>query len=159
MCSGQCLRGGGQWVLVLEPLAAMPTGRVQRDTITCGAAVRACGKGGEWLKPWEWSWALEPLAEVSRGIALQNTIKHIAAISACAWGGDWSRAVSLLASLADGRLVKFTITHYMASRTWGGSGFSCQAQQQRHSQWFTITYNAAIVACSNGHTASGSWPR
>ena len=53
-------------------------------TITCNAAIIACGKGREWPR------ALDVLSVMARSSIQIDTITYNAAVSACEKGGEWA---------------------------------------------------------------------
>ena len=53
-------------------------------TITCNAAISACGKGREWPR------ALDVLGVMARSSIQIDTITDNAAVSACEKGGEWA---------------------------------------------------------------------
>ena len=64
---------------------------IDKDTITCNAAIRACEQWGEALALW---------SSMAEGVVDENTITCNAAVSACEQRGRWGEALALRSSMA-----------------------------------------------------------
>ena len=66
----------------MAPLCTLARDRVDMDTITCGAAISACEKGGEW------GLAMAFVSRLATDRAHTDTITCATAISACDRDGE-----------------------------------------------------------------------
>ncbi|CAK0789454.1 unnamed protein product [Prorocentrum cordatum] len=75
--------------------------RVSPSVVTCGAAVSACERGGQWARALA---VLRELGGLRVEVCLSDVIAYSAAISACARGRRWENAVELFAEMCRGRV-------------------------------------------------------
>ena len=126
-------RKGGK---VQGPLVQGPHDKIEKDTITCSAAMRACEKG-----------------EVLLTEALEDTITCSAAMSACEKGGVLTEALTPLSSMANDKIEKDTITCSAAMSACEKGGVLTEALTPLSSmasdkiEKDTVTCSAAMSAC------------
>ena len=96
---------GSEWAQALQALGKMAANRVEMNTTTFGAAVSACEKDSQWLQ------AGEPLGMSLHELVQFYIITYSVAISAC---DQWSRAMDVLAEMADVHVERDTITYNAA---------------------------------------------
>ena len=73
-------------------------------TITCNAAISACGKGREWPR------VLDVLGVMARSSIQIDTITCNVAVSACEKGGERAHALDILGNMARSSIAMATIT-------------------------------------------------
>ena len=85
-------------------------------TITCNAAISACGKGREWPR------ALDVLGVMARSSIQIDTITCNAAVSACEKGGERARALDMLGNMERSSIAMDMITCNAAVGACGEGG-------------------------------------
>eukprot|EP00434_Breviolum_minutum_P005644 symbB.v1.2.004972.t4/scaffold288.1/size478366/2 len=138
---------------------------LQRNVISCNAAVSACEKQGQW---WQAMQMLDAMLRVGLQVRLvllsfvqvdsevemfreDDTISNNALISSCEKGGLWEQSLNMLVTVVT---CSAAISACATAACWQAAlhvFYELLALEQSGLVPNSVTFNAAIIACEKGH--------